>query len=153
MKFSVMTPPNTTRGYLAEPIDSCFWTSSAMASWERGLCKWKMAAYRAKIPIKAQATLQYFRALRNQSGSAATETHNAPLRRYFRAYGTGALQRVKVCPRQDTRLYGRCAFLLGGGIGLYSALKLSLQQHFAEEQLSHVSSSFTTVMLSVFMLY
>ncbi|XP_012693355.2 prostaglandin E synthase 2-like [Clupea harengus] len=101
-----------------------------------------MAAYRAKIPSKAQATLQYFRALRSQSGSAATETHNAPLRRYFRAYGTGALQRVKVCPRQDTRLdtrlYGRCAFLLGGGIGLYSALKLSLQQHFAEEQLSHV---------------
>lgn len=98
-----------------------------------------MAAYRAKILGQAQATLQYFRALRCRSGSAATETYNAPLRGYFRSYGTGALQKVKACPQQDNWVYGRCAFLLGGGIGLYSALKLSLQQHFAEEELTHVS--------------
>ncbi|XP_041915285.1 prostaglandin E synthase 2-like [Alosa sapidissima] len=96
-----------------------------------------MAAYRAKVLGQVQASLQYFRALRSRAGLAVTETHNAPLRGYFRAYSTDALQKVKVCPRQGNWVYGRCAFLLGGGIGLYSALKLSLQQHFAEEELLH----------------
>ncbi|XP_063066312.1 prostaglandin E synthase 2-like [Engraulis encrasicolus] len=95
-----------------------------------------MAAYRPKILGQVQATFQYFRALKCRSGSAVTKTHNAP--RYLRAYTTGTLPAVKVCPVQkDSRLFGRCAFLLGGGIGLYSALKLSIQQHFAEEELIH----------------
>lgn len=107
-----------------------------------------MAAYRAKILGQAKATLQYFRALRSRSGSTATDTYNAPLRGYFRAYGTSALQKVKVC-RQQTWMYGGCAFLLGGGIGLYGALKLSLQQHFAEEELTHVSWLLISVLSDV----
>lgn len=54
-----------------------------------------------------------------------------------RAFGTGgAALRPKVLPSLragGSRLLG-CAFLLGGGLGLYQTIKLRVQQHLAEEE-------------------
>lgn len=54
-----------------------------------------------------------------------------------RAYGTGgAAVRTKVVSSmrgRRGRLLG-CAFLLGGGLGLYQTVKFSVQQHLAEEE-------------------
>uniref|UniRef100_A0A3Q3X2V3 Prostaglandin E synthase 2 n=1 Tax=Mola mola TaxID=94237 RepID=A0A3Q3X2V3_MOLML len=54
-----------------------------------------------------------------------------------RAYGTGgAAVRTKVVSsmrERRGRLLG-CAFLLGGGLGLYQTVKFSVQQHLAEEE-------------------
>ncbi|KAM6965066.1 prostaglandin E synthase 2 [Aplochiton taeniatus] len=56
-----------------------------------------------------------------------------------RAYGSGgsAKYRSKTLfstPLRGGRAFG-CAFLIGGGLGLYQTIKLSVQQHFAEEQI------------------
>lgn len=60
-----------------------------------------------------------------------------------RAYGTGgAGVRAKLVSSLRggrSRLLG-CAFLLGGGMGLYQTVKFSVQQHLAEEE-SKVSPS------------
>lgn len=54
-----------------------------------------------------------------------------------RAFGTGgASLRTKVLPSLRAgsgRLLG-CAFLLGGGLGLYQTIKFRVQQHLAEEE-------------------
>lgn len=54
-----------------------------------------------------------------------------------RAYGTGgAVVRAKLLSSLRGgrgRLLG-CAFLLGGGLGLYQTVKFSVQQHLAEEE-------------------
>ncbi|XP_075903088.1 prostaglandin E synthase 2 isoform X2 [Nelusetta ayraudi] len=54
-----------------------------------------------------------------------------------RAFGTGgAALRTKVLPSLRAgsgRLLG-CAFLLGGGLGLYQTVKFRVQQHLAEEE-------------------
>lgn len=54
-----------------------------------------------------------------------------------RAFGTGgAALRTKVFPSLRAgsgRLLG-CAFLLGGGLGLYQTVKFRVQQHLAEEE-------------------
>lgn len=54
-----------------------------------------------------------------------------------RAYGTGgAAVRTKVLSSLrggSGRLLG-CAFLLGGGLGLYQTVKFRVQQHLAEEE-------------------
>lgn len=56
---------------------------------------------------------------------------------FKRAYGTGA-GRVGSKPfftsqLRSARVLG-CAFLLGGGLGLYQTLKLTFQRHLAEEE-------------------
>lgn len=57
-----------------------------------------------------------------------------------RAYGTGgAGTRSRTLLAAPVRGSGRvlgCAFLLGGGFGLYQIVKLTLQRHLAEEQLN-----------------
>lgn len=54
-----------------------------------------------------------------------------------RAYGTGgAGSRSRMLLAAPIRGSGRvlgCAFLLGGGFGLYQTVKLTLQRHLAEE--------------------
>lgn len=59
-----------------------------------------------------------------------------------RAYGTGgAVVRAKLLSSLRGgrgRLLG-CAFLLGGGLGLYQTVKFSVQQHLAEEEETEVS--------------
>lgn len=54
-----------------------------------------------------------------------------------RAYGTGGAGfRSKLLSgvRQGGGRGLGCAFLLGGGLGLYQTVKLSVQQHLAEEE-------------------
>ncbi|XP_051525091.1 prostaglandin E synthase 2-like [Myxocyprinus asiaticus] len=69
------------------------------------------------------------------SASAVPRTY---LRCHGRAYGTGGAGfRSRLVLPAPVRGGGRvlgCAFLLGGGIGLYQTIKLTLQRHLAEEQ-------------------
>jgi len=55
-----------------------------------------------------------------------------------RAYGTGGSGfRSRLLLAAPVRGSGRvlgCAFLLGGGFGLYQTIKLTLQRHLAEEK-------------------
>lgn len=55
-----------------------------------------------------------------------------------RAYGTGGAGfRARTLLSAPVRGSGRvlgCAFLLGGGFGLYQTVKLTLQRHLAEEK-------------------
>ncbi|KAG7480551.1 hypothetical protein MATL_G00057410 [Megalops atlanticus] len=61
-----------------------------------------------------------------------------------RAYGTGGARfRSKLLSAAPLRAGGRalgCAFLLGGGIGLYQTVKFNFQRHFAEEEAEESSS-------------
>lgn len=75
-----------------------------------------------------------------------------PMRCQGRAYGTGGAGfRSRLLLAAPVRGSGRvlgCAFLLGGGFGLYQTIKLTLQRHLAEEK-ANVNIQLCAIFLDV----
>lgn len=99
------------------------------------LCKANMAAACARAFCKVGLTVLESTAARRPI-NFPYPVGNVVANGSRRAFGTGgAALRTKVLPSLRAgsgRLLG-CAFLLGGGLGLYQTIKFRVQQHLAEE--------------------
>lgn len=98
------------------------------------LCKNKMAAACARTLSKVGWHILESPACR--PGNISSLVPNYFLHGTRRAYGTGGAGfRSKLSFASPLRAGGRvlgCAFLLGGGLGLYQTIKFSVQHHLAE---------------------
>ncbi|XP_066568775.1 prostaglandin E synthase 2 [Amia ocellicauda] len=88
------------------------------------------------------------RVLRSRGGTAGTARllqPRVPWHGTGRAYGTGGGGvRSKLLSGSPFRGGGRvlgCAFLLGGGFGLYQTVRFSVQQHFAQQETTKAEGS------------
>lgn len=100
------------------------------------LCKANMAASCARVLGKVGWSFLESSASRS-SGAFSYLLRNVGAHGFRTAYGTGAAGvRSKLLSGARSgggRVLG-CAFLLGGGLGLYQTVKMSVQQHLAEEE-------------------
>lgn len=100
------------------------------------LCKANMAASCARTLGKVGLSFLESPAVRRSSAFSYL-LRNVGAHGSRRAYGTGGAEfRSKLLSgvRQGGGRVLGCAFLLGGGLGLYQTVKLSVQQHLAEEE-------------------
>ncbi|XP_076747300.1 prostaglandin E synthase 2 isoform X1 [Maylandia zebra] len=100
------------------------------------LCKANMAASCARTLTKVGLSFLESPAAR-RSGPFSYLLGNVGAHGSRRAYGTGGAGfRSKLLSgvRQGGGRVLGCAFLLGGGLGLYQTVKLSVQQHLAKEE-------------------
>lgn len=100
------------------------------------LCKANMAASCARTLTKVGLSFLESPAAR-RSGAFSYLLGNVGAHGSRRAYGTGGAGfRSKLLSgvRQGGGRVLGCAFLLGGGLGLYQTVKLSVQQHLAKEE-------------------
>lgn len=120
------TPPN-------RKLILCSWTSP-YALHCGNLCKLKMAASCARTVGKISWHILECPVC--LVGNIAPLVPTVSLHRSSRAYGTGGSgfrSRLPFTPLRGGRVLG-CAFLLGGGLGLYKTIQLSVQHHLAEEE-------------------
>lgn len=101
------------------------------------LCKANMAAACARALCKVGWTVLESPAARRPA-TFSYPVGNVVAFGSRRAFGTGgAAVRTKVLPSLRAAGSGRllgCAFLLGGGFGLYQAVKFKVQQNLAQEE-------------------
>lgn len=111
---------------------------SPVGLWHLSLCKIMMAAACVR-------TLSKVGRLVLDTQTSAALAPRISMRCQRRAYGTGGAGfRSRLSLAAPVRASGTvlgCAFLLGGGFGLYQTLKLTLQRHLAEEK-ANVSIQF-----------
>ncbi|XP_044052080.1 prostaglandin E synthase 2 [Siniperca chuatsi] len=115
--------------------------NSSLAVHSGTLCKTNMAAACARTLYKVGWNILEFPAAR-RPGTVSYLVGNVSAHGSKRAYGTGGTGvRSKLLSslrgggggRGGGRVLG-CAFLLGGGLGLYQTVKFSVQQHLAEAE-------------------
>lgn len=117
-------------------------SSTALAVHSGTLCKANMAAACARTLCKVGWSILEFPVAR-RSGILSYPVGNITSHGIGRTYGT---VRTAVRTKLLSSLRGGrgrflgCAFLLGGGLGLYQTVKFSVYQHLAEEE-SKVSLS------------
>lgn len=126
-------PPTRITKSANAALIRCTWTSPNAQNCGN-LCKIKMAAACARTLGKVGWHILESPPCR--AGNIASLIPRVPLHGSSRAYRTGGAGfRSKLLfstPLRGGRVLG-CAFLFGGGLGLYQTIKLSVQHHLAEE--------------------
>ncbi|XP_030625713.1 prostaglandin E synthase 2-like isoform X2 [Chanos chanos] len=106
----------------------------------------------SSVKFLGQLGWRLIRVQKSRTDAFLAVAQKGSLRGLCRAYGTSGssvtAKLSRVVQRSNTRVLGGCAFLLGGGIGLYQTFKLSVHQtHLSEDDLFHESDSETKLTL------